>query len=75
MNGNNLSLLIDDNGPGIAPDKRQRILQRGNRADTSVAGQGIGLAVVVDIVSNYDGKLAIATSPLGGARFALTLPG
>ncbi|UTW45992.1 two-component sensor histidine kinase [bacterium SCSIO 12696] len=69
-----LELIIDDNGPGIPDAHRQVILQRGARADTAQNGQGIGLAVVVDIVSSYNGELLVEESPLGGARFRVVLP-
>jgi two-component system sensor histidine kinase PhoQ len=44
------------------------------RADESVTGHGIGLAVVRDILSAYDGRIEIGRSGLGGARVTLTLP-
>ncbi|MCV6590810.1 MAG: ATP-binding protein [Marinobacterium sp.] len=69
-----LLIEIADNGAGVSPEKRQRILQRGERADTSVQGQGIGLAVAVDILSSYGGGLNIADAPEGGALFQLSLP-
>jgi two-component system sensor histidine kinase PhoQ len=50
------------------------VLQRGERLDTSAPGQGIGLAVAVDILSSYNGELSIHESPLGGARFRILLP-
>ena len=67
---------IEDDGPGIAPDERERVLQRGARADEAVAGHGIGLAVVRDIVLAYDGRLGIENSErLGGAALVMELPG
>ena len=70
-----LELQVDDDGPGVAPDQRERILQRGVRLDEQVPGQGIGLSVVSDLVSLPGGSLAIERSPLGGARFIVRLPG
>lgn len=70
-----VQLSIEDNGPGVSPDMRHVILQRGARVDTSAApGQGIGLTVAVDILSSYDGQLEVGESTLGGARFKITLP-
>jgi len=60
-------LAIADDGPGIAEDKIEFVLQRGARADTLAQGQGIGLAVVTDIVGSYAGKITVAHSELGGA--------
>jgi signal transduction histidine kinase len=45
------------------------------RLDERVAGQGIGLAMVADIVSVHGGSVAVEVSPLGGARFVVRLPG
>ncbi|MBY4676456.1 ATP-binding protein [Marinobacterium arenosum] len=74
VNSRWLQIEIADNGPGISPALRQKILQRGERADTSVQGQGIGLAVAVDILSTYGGDLNVAEAPEGGALFQLSLP-
>jgi two-component system, OmpR family, sensor histidine kinase PhoQ len=70
-----LSLVVDDDGPGISEENRARVLQRGVRTDESVPGQGLGLAMVHDTVDLYGGSLNIDASPLGGARFSLRLPG
>ncbi|MAT66214.1 MAG: histidine kinase [Gammaproteobacteria bacterium] len=68
-------LSVEDDGPGIGPADRARILQRGVRADESTPGHGIGLAMVRDIVQAYGGRLEIDTSrELGGARLVLVLP-
>lgn len=73
--GEQLQLRIEDDGDGVPAAKRQTILQRGARADTATPGQGIGLAVAVDIISSYNGSISIGKSDLGGASFNLTLPG
>lgn len=69
-------LLIDiaDDGEGVSPELRQTILKRGERADTSAPGQGIGLSVAVDILSSYDGELEINESAFGGALFSIRFP-
>jgi two-component system sensor histidine kinase PhoQ len=70
-----LSLTVEDDGPGISAEDRAKIGQRGVRTDESVPGHGIGLAMVQDTVELYGGSLVIDASTLGGARFALRLPG
>ena len=70
-----LSLVVEDDGPGISAANRARVLERGVRADESVPGHGLGLAMVHDTVDLYGGRLAVDSSPLGGARFSLWLPG
>ncbi|KGK42395.1 hypothetical protein LH51_07715 [Nitrincola sp. A-D6] len=70
-----LLLLVEDDGPGVLPTQSKVILERGQRIDRSISGQGIGLAVVVDILSSYDGALEVDSSPeLKGARFRMLLP-
>ena len=67
-------LLVEDDGPGIAADKRELVLRRGERADAESSGQGIGLAVVVELAAFYGGGLTIGDSELGGAAVYLALP-
>ncbi len=66
-----LSIIVEDDGPGIPEDKQEFVLQRGARADTLVQGQGIGLAVVTDIVSSYGGEISVDSSDLGGAKIEI----
>lgn len=66
-----LVLIIEDDGPGIPVDRRQDILKRGVRADSRTPGQGIGLAVAIDIIDSYEGCLTIDESELGGALFQI----
>ena len=69
-----LNLSICDDGPGVTPDMRKVILQRGARLDTSIQGQGIGLSVATDIISSYQGEIEVADSPLGGTCFIIKFP-
>ncbi|WP_183962303.1 sensor histidine kinase [Chiayiivirga flava] len=65
-------MTIEDDGPGIAPDQVDRLLQRGVRGDERVHGHGIGLAIVQDIVKAYRGELQVERSrELGGAAFVV----
>lgn len=66
-----LEIVIEDNGYGISEQKQEFVLQRGARADTLVQGQGIGLAVVTDIVSSYDGTIVVGFSELRGAKITM----
>ena len=68
-----ICLQVDDNGPGIAVDKREQLLQRGVRGDERVEGHGLGLAIALEIVSAYHGEIAIEQSELGGACLRVTL--
>ncbi len=70
-----LSLSVADDGPGIPPSQVEEVLKRGHRADQQQPGQGIGLAVVMDILNAYGGRLEIGSSDeLGGTKITLHLP-
>ncbi len=70
-----LELRVEDDGQGIPPENADRVLQRGVRADETIHGHGIGLAVVQDILRVYGGTLEVGKSELGGARFIVSMPG
>ena len=67
-------LIIEDDGPGVPKHQRKRIVQRGERLDTQYPGQGIGIAVVKDIIDSYSGQLFVEDSDLGGAQFRIVFP-
>jgi two-component system sensor histidine kinase PhoQ len=66
-------ITIEDNGEGIAQHMAQEMLQRGVRADQKHQGQGIGLAMVVDIVDQYQGRINIEKSSMGGAKIEVLI--
>jgi two-component system sensor histidine kinase PhoQ len=68
-----LRLIIEDNGPGIPLDKRAKVLERGARLDERIAGQGIGLSVVRELVELNGGSIVIDSSALGGARIEVKI--
>jgi two-component system sensor histidine kinase PhoQ len=68
-----LVICVEDDGAGIPEKDRHWILERGARADTRHSGQGIGLAVALDIISSYGGELKIEHSSLGGALIQVKL--
>lgn len=70
-----LQIVLEDDGPGVAAADRQRVLQRGARADEHTPGHGLGLAMVRDMAEMYGGSLEIGESAFGGARVELRLPG
>lgn len=67
-----LSLLVEDDGPGIVAEDAARMMQRGERADSVTPGHGLGLAIVQDIVKAYGGEIEIAGSKLGGSRISVS---
>jgi signal transduction histidine kinase len=68
-------LSIEDDGPGIPPERREQVLQPGVRLDEGPAGDGFGLAIVRDLLALYGGQMALDASPLGGLRVLLLCPG
>jgi signal transduction histidine kinase len=71
-------LYVDDQGPGIPLPDRKRIFERFQRLDrdreSSVAGTGIGLSVVQDLVTRHHGRCSVTTGECGGAKFIVELP-
>ncbi len=65
-------IAVADNGPGIPPDLRDRIFRPFVTSKRS--GTGLGLALVQKIVVYHNGRIVAGASPLGGARFQITLP-
>ena len=69
-----LVLVIEDDGPGIAEEDIEDVMQRGRKLDESYAGHGHGLSIVKNIADLYGGTLKLGRSPLGGLRAELDLP-
>jgi signal transduction histidine kinase len=73
--GGVVRIVVDDAGPGIAEGDRGRVFDRFARAGGSgEQGVGLGLAIVQRHVSAHGGRVAVETSPQGGARFVVELP-
>ncbi len=66
-----MTLVIEDDGEGLATTEIEQILNRGTRLDQATEGQGIGLAVVADIVESYNIELKFCTAESGGVRVSL----
>ena len=73
--GQSLDIRVEDDGPGIPPADRDRVLERGIRIDEQMPGHGLGLAMVREMAGLYGGSIHVADSQLGGARVDLRLPG
>lgn len=70
-----LHAWVEDDGPGGKPDRLAQLTERGARADEHVSGHGLGLAIVSDIVAQYDGRMAFGRSAgLGGLSVEVMLP-
>ena len=77
--GRQVTIGVDDNGPGISPAERERVFGRFHRSEASRArgsgGSGLGLAIARSIVELHGGRIWVEDSPLGGARVAFELDG
>jgi signal transduction histidine kinase len=78
MDGQEIVLVVDDEGAGIPPDLRAILLEPFVRLETSrnrqTGGAGLGLAVVRSLVEGHGGVVTIGDAPTGGARFTVRLP-
>ncbi|MBS1878690.1 MAG: HAMP domain-containing protein [Actinobacteria bacterium] len=77
--GGRLLIAVDDDGPGIAAEERERVFDRFHRSDAArdraSGGSGLGLAISREIVEAHGGRIWAEPSSLGGARLCLELPG
>jgi two-component system, OmpR family, phosphate regulon sensor histidine kinase PhoR len=73
-----VEIHVADNGPGIAPEHRERIFERFYRVDRARSrdqgGTGLGLAIVKHIVQSHGGEVWVKSEPGQGSTFYFTLP-
>lgn len=69
-----LSIIVDDDGPGLPPGKRAEALKRGRRLDETKPGSGLGLSIVTETVTMYNGSIELQDAPMGGLRVRMKLP-
>lgn len=73
--GDRISITVADDGPGLPPNLRESVLQRGVRADEAAPGSGLGLAIVRDLAELYGGSVTLASShTLSGLEAQLLIP-
>ena len=75
--GNDLRLVVGDQGPGIPRDEQKKIFERFYRTRarvTNVRGSGIGLALVNHIVEAHHGRVTVESEPGKGAAFIIDVP-
>ena len=75
--GGDVSLWVEDDGPGVPPSERARIFERFARIEGGdrAQGSGLGLAIVKGFAEAMGMQVSIEDSPLGGARFTLRMKG
>jgi len=69
-----VTIVIEDDGPGLRPDQIPQVLRPGERIDESTPGFGFGLAITRELAELYGGELNLDVSRLGGLRATLRLP-
>ena len=78
VEGDQVELVVDDDGAGIPVEERERVFDRFHRLDTprsrDLGGAGLGLALVRELVAAFGGTVAVDDAPLGGARLRVRLP-
>src|SRR3984893_9568631 len=72
--GNRITLVVDDSGPGIPADQRGQIFDRFRRGSDQPGGAGLGLAIADAVVRATNGSWEVSTSTAGGASMAVTWP-
>lgn len=72
-NGDEVTILVDDTGPGLADDDVERVFDRFVRSSDST-GTGLGLSISRDLVDAHGGTITAANRAAGGARFTVVLP-
>jgi signal transduction histidine kinase len=69
-----LSVVVDDDGPGMTDAEASQATARGQRFDEQTPGTGLGLAIVSDLIEMYEGSIELSRGELGGTRVTLRLP-
>jgi two-component system nitrogen regulation sensor histidine kinase NtrY len=72
--GDRVELVVEDNGPGVAAELRDKVFAPYFTTKQGHGGTGLGLAIVHRIVSDHGGRIVIGEAASGGARFAIELP-
>jgi two-component system phosphate regulon sensor histidine kinase PhoR len=76
LNRETVEVNVDDSGPGIPVEERERIFERFYQLDaarTQGRGSGLGLAIARHIIAAHNGQIWVEASDLGGAKFCFTL--
>jgi two-component system osmolarity sensor histidine kinase EnvZ len=78
VHSNAVDIVVDDDGPGISPDRREEVFRPFTRLEESrnvdTGGVGLGLTIARDIARFHGGDIVLEDSPLGGLRARVWLP-
>lgn len=73
QHNDSIHITVTDDGSGVIEDERRNLGQRGRRLDEQTPGHGLGLAIVQDIVTRYDGQTSFLTGPKGGLKVLIKI--
>jgi len=68
-------IVVEDDGPGIADQALDEVVERGRRLDETKPGSGLGLSIVSELARLYGGRLSLGRADAGGLRAEVRLPG
>ncbi|WP_137389721.1 ATP-binding protein [Rhodoligotrophos defluvii] len=78
LDDRHLTIIVDDDGPGIPADKREEVFRPFFRLDDArnqdETGTGLGLAIARDIARSHGGDISLSESPMGGLRATVQTP-
>lgn len=76
--GGKVEIVVDDDGPGIPPDKREDVFKAFYRLENSrnkeTGGVGLGLSIAKDVITSHGGVIELHDSPIGGLRVLIRIP-
>lgn len=72
--GDNLTVEVSDNGPGIPEENRKKVFQPFFTTKDIGRGTGLGLAIASEVVRKHQGNISVGSGPKGGAQFTIVLP-
>ena len=73
ITGRAVEVMVDDDGPGIPPERRESVFRPFE--SSAAGGTGLGLTIARDIARAHGGDIALSDSPLGGLRATVRVPG
>lgn len=69
-----MRLVVEDDGPGLPPERREEVFKRGARLDEATPGTGLGLSIVEELVRAYGGSIRLDAAGWGGLLVEIELP-
>jgi signal transduction histidine kinase len=74
LSAGRFALTVEDDGPGLPPERWDEVIQRGARLDETAPGSGLGLSIIDELARAYGGSFRLGDSNLGGLAAHIELP-